>query len=306
MLLKNPGMSAIVIFTLAVGIGANTALFSTMNAFLLRPLPVANANRLMVIAPMRHGETNYTQFSYLDFQDLRKQTDTFSDMLAYNITLVGISSDDKAQQLVVNIVSSNYFQALGLKPMLGRFISGDASEKQGAAPEIVLGYSYWKQRFDADPAIVGQQVKLNGRLVTVIGIAPEQFHGLYNMVDSQAYLPFGLGLSEDNKSEDKKEDFWTKRDARALKVLGILKPGVNQKQAQSSIDVVMQRLGRDYPDADKDVTARVVPERLARPDPDPDNSLVLVATVFMALAGLVLLLACTNVVNILLVRATAR
>ena len=304
MLLKNPGMSAIVIFTLAVGIGANTALFSAMNAFLLRPLPVANADRLMVIAPMRHGETNYTQFSYLDFQDLRKQTGAFSDVLAYNINLVGISTNDKAQQVVVTVVSGNYFQALGLKPVLGRFISGDAADKQGAAPEIVLGYSYWKQRFDSDPTIVGQQVKMNGRLATIIGIAPENFHGLYSMVDSQAYLPLGLPISDDSK--DNKDDFWTKRDARALKVLGILKPGIDQKQAQSSVDVVMQRLGREYPNADQGVTARVVPERLSRPEPDPDNSLVLVATVFMALAGLVLLLACTNVVNILLVRATAR
>lgn len=307
MLLKNPGMSAIVIFTLAVGIGANTALFSAMNAFLLRPLPVANADRLMVIAPIRHGETNYTQFSWLDFQDLRKQTGAFSDVLAYNITLVGISSNDKAQQVVANVVSGNYFQTLGLKPVLGRFISGDAADKQGAAQEVVLGYSYWKQRFDSDPTIVGQQVKVNGRLATIIGIAPEEFHGLYSMVDSQAYLPFGLPISDDSKdSKDNKDDFWTKRDDRALKVLGILKPGINQKQAQSSVDVVMQRLGQEYPDADKGVTARVIPETRARPEPDPDSSLVLVAAVFMALAGLVLLLACTNVVNLLLVRATAR
>lgn len=301
MLLKNPGMSAIIIFTLAVGIGANTALFSAMNAFLLRPLPVANADQLMVIAPLRHAETNFTQFSYLDFQELRKQSDAFSGVLGYNINLVGISTSEKAQQVVVTLVSGNYFQTLGLKPVLGRFISGDASENPDAAPEIVISYSFWKQRFNSDPAIVGQQLKVNGNLATIIGVAPEEFHGLYNLVDSAAYLPFGMRLGDDRTN-----DFWTKRDNRALKVLGILKPGVSQQQAQSSVDVVMQRLGQDYPDVDKGMTARVIPEKHARPDPDPENSLVLVATVFMALAGLVLLLACTNVANILLVRATAR
>jgi len=301
MLLKKPAMSAIVIFTLAVGIGANTALFSAMNAFLLRPLPVANADRLVYVAPMRQGAADSIQFSYLDFRDLRTQSDAFSGLLGYNIGLVGISSKEKPQQIVISYVTGDYFQTLGLKPALGRFISGEASEKQNAAPEIVLGHSYWKTRFNADAGVVGQQVKINGRSATIIGVAPEGFHGLFNMVDAQAYLPFGMPTSENPKN-----DLWTRRDYRALKVLGILKPGVTRKQAQSSVDVVVQRLAQDYPDADKGIRALVVPETLARPEPDPDNALVLVAVVFMALAGLVLLLACTNVANILLVRATSR
>src|SRR5215472_4463566 len=299
MLLKKPAMSAIVIFTLAVGIGANTALFSAMNAFLLRPLPVANADRLMMIAPMRQGATDFTQFSYLDFQELRKQADTFSGVLGYHIGLVGISSNEKPEQIVISYVSGNYFSTLGIRPALGRFISGEATEKQGAVPEIVLGYSYWKTRFNSNPEIVGQQAKVNGGTATIIGVAPEGFHGLYNLVDSEAYLGFGT-------QDRSKDDFWTRRDDRSLKVLGILKPDVSRKQAQSSVDVVMQRLGHDYADDDKGMTAMVMPETLARPEPDPQNGLVLVAVVFMALAGLVLLLACTNVANILLVRATAR
>jgi predicted permease len=165
---------------------------------------------------------------------------------------------------------------------------------------LVLGHAFWKKHFNSDPGVIGKQVKLNGRAATIVGVAPEGFSGTYSLVEMQAYLPLGtwkLWLPND--------DAFTKRDNRRLRVLGVLAPGVSRQQAQSSVDLAMQRMARTYPE-EKDLTAHVYPEWLARPEPDPTNSTVIAGLMFMALAGLVLLVACTNVANIVLVRATGR
>lgn len=300
-LIKNPVVTIVAVLTLALGIGANTAIFSTLNSFFLRPLPVANADRLAYIGGQIKGfNDGSTGLSYLDFRDLRSQSDSFTDLLAYNFNLVGLDYQEKADPILVSFVTSNYFSALGLQPATGRLISGSETEQKGTEPVVVLGYAYWKKRFNADPSIVGKQVKVNGSPATVIGVAPEGFHGLYSIVEMQAYLPLGLRTAWSDS-----DSFWTKRDSHQLKVYGVLKPGVSMKQAQSSLNVIMQRLSRQYPE-DKDFSARLYPERLARPEPDPTNATVIAAVLFMALAGLVLLLACTNVANIIMVRATAR
>lgn len=301
MLVKNPAVTVVAVITLALGIGANTAIFSTTNSLMLRPLPVENADRLTAFAEQHKGEQGFSGFSYTEFQDLRAQMDSFSSVLAYNLNLVGLYADGKSEPTAVSFVSGNYFQALGLKPAAGRLIYGEENEKQGAEPVLVLGYSYWKKRFNADPGVVGKPIKVNGHGATIIGVAPETFHGLYSIIDMPAYAPMGaLSLTSDG------EDFWNKRDNRQLRVFGIRKPELSLKQAQTSADLVMQRLARQYPDTEKDITLRLFPETLARPEPDASNGLVVVGILFMALAGLVLLLACSNVANILLVRATTR
>jgi predicted permease len=300
MLIKNPAVTLVAVITLALGIGANTAIFSAVNGMLLRPLPVANADRLNVIAGQLKGVDGFSSFSYLDYRDLRAQSTGFSDVIAYNINLMGLDVDGKADPLVINYVSSNFFSGLGLKPAAGRLIYGAESEQQGIEPVVVLSYSYWTKRFNGSADVVGKRVQLNGRAATVIGVAPQGFHGLYSILDVQAYMPLGIrALWNDN------DDFWKKRDDRELKVLGVLLPGVSRKEAQSSVDVAMHGLAQAYPE-DKDLSARLYPEWLARPEPDPSFQIVIVGIAFMVLAGLVLVLACTNVANIVLVRATAR
>jgi predicted permease len=300
MLLKNPTVTLVAVITLALGIGANTAIFSTLNGLFLRPLPVANADRLVVIGGQQRGADSASQISYLEYQDMRSQTEGFSDLIAWNLNLVGLSFNNNPETAVVSYVSSNYFSGLGLKPAAGRLLYGPEVEKRGNEPVIVLSYAYWKKRFNLDPSIVGQQVKINGRNATVVGVAPENFHGLYSIIDMQAFLPLGIRTLWSDS-----EDFWTKRDNRQLKVYGMLKPGVSMQQAQTSLDVVMQRMAGRYPE-EKNFGARIYPERLARPEPDPTNGIVVVGVLFMVLAGMVLLLACTNVANIILVRATSR
>lgn len=301
MLLKSPTVTVVAVLTLGLGIGANTAIFSTVNALFLRPLPVNHPERLIYLAPLQPGAPGYTQFSYPDFKDVRAQSAGTANVLAYNPSLVGFEVQGKAESIVINYVSGNMFPALGLQPAAGRLFSGEETEKAGTEPVIVLGYSYWKKKFNADPSIIGKQVKLDGHDATVIGVTPEGFNGLYSIIDMQAYLPMGMESIEIGS-----EEFWTRRDTRGLISLAMLNPGVSMRQAQSSIDVVARRLAQEYPNADKGMSIRLYPERLARPQPTPGNQVLIIGIVFSVLAGLVLLLACSNVANIVLVRATVR
>ncbi|HJX84063.1 MAG TPA: ABC transporter permease, partial [Candidatus Angelobacter sp.] len=192
MLLKNPGMTLVATLTLALGIGANTTIFSALNGIMLRPLPVANADRLVVFGGQRQGGDPFADFSYPEFQDVRAQANAFSDVVAYSVNLAGLESGNRVEPVVLTYVSGNYFTALGLKPVQGRLIGGVETEKLGTEQVVVLGYGYWKRRFNADPNIVGQLVKLNGHSFTVVGVTPESFHGLFSLVDMQAYLPLGV------------------------------------------------------------------------------------------------------------------
>jgi len=304
MLMKNPAMTAVAALTLALGIGANTTIFSAVNGLMLRPLPVANADRLVVFDGQVQGAANsFGQFPYLDFQDIRSQADGFSNVLGYTLSLAGMEHQGKVEPVIYSYVSADFFPALGLKPAVGRLIYGAETEKRGTENVVVLGNDYWKKRFNGDPSIVGQQVKMNGHSITVIGVAPEGFHGTYSLVDMQAYLPFGMRTLWITSNKD---DYWTKRTDGDVKLLGILKPGVSRQQAQLSANVVAERLNKEFPETHKGITYRLYPERLARPEPDPSNGMLIVGILFMVLAGMVLLLACSNVANIVLVRATAR
>ena len=305
MLLKNPAMTAVAALTLALGIGANTTIFSAVNGLMLRPLPVANADRLVVFGGQQQGGDPYLQVPYADFQDIRSHAEGFSDVLGYTLSLAGMEHGGKVEPILYSYVSGNFFQALGLKPAVGRLIYGAETEKRGTENVVVLGNDYWKKRFNGDPSIVGRQVKMNGYSVTVIGVAPAGFHGTYTLVDMQAYLPIGMRMLW-NQTAEKQYDYWTTRDSGDLRLLGVLKPGMSRRQAQASVNVVAERLNKEFPETHKGITYRLYPERLARPEPDPANSMMIVGVLFMVLAGLVLLLACSNVANIVLVRATAR
>jgi len=302
MLLKSPTVTLVAIVTLALGIGTNTAIFSTLNGIMLRPLPVANADRLVVLDALQEGSGDFSQFSYLDFRDLRAQSTSLSDVVGYDLGFAGLDFSGAIQPTLVTFVSGNYFQTLGLKPEFGSFIHGMETEQPGAPAVVVLGYNYWKKRFNGDAGVVGTQVKLNGHSATIIGVAPKTFRGLYSIVDSQIYLPFGnrefLGVTA--------KDFWTRRDQKSVRIVGVLKPGTKLAQAQSSIDVFSRQLTQQYPETHRGTSFRLYPERLARPEPDPNNSLLIVGVLFILLAGMILLLACTNVANIVLVRATGR
>ncbi len=297
---KNPGFTAVAILTLALGIGANTAIFSLVDSFLLRPLPVKDPQQITTLAYQLKGGQLINIFSVPDYRDIREQTrNIFSDLLIYQISLDGLSVNGKAERIVTNYVAGNFFSILGIKPAVGRFIL--PSEEETAAPVIVLGHSYWMTRFGGDPQIVGTKVSINGHPMTVVGVAPEGFHGLFPLGEIQGYLPMGLATLAGNPS-----DFTTNRGFRNAFIYGRLRPGVSLREAQASLDVVSQRLSQENPKDDKDLGLEVFPELRSRPNPDPKNTIMVISTLFLGLSSLVLLLACVNVGNILLVRATVR
>ena len=302
-LAKSPGLTAIVVITLALGIGVNTAIFEIVNGMLLRPLPVRAPEQIMFVGTEQKGATLQTNtVSYLDLVDYRKQVSTFSDLFAYEIALVGLGADGRAEEIAASCVTGNYFSALGLQPALGRLFLPGEGEKPGEAGMIVLGYSYWQKRFGGDTGIVGKQILVDGKPVTIVGVAPKEFGGLHSILQMDAYLTLNRGFGFGQGPEG----YGYSRGVRLLRAYGRLNPGVTLAQAQSSFDVAAARLAEHYPADDKGVTVRVFPEKRARPDPTVANIIPLIASSFLALATLVLLLACMNVANILLVRASAR
>jgi len=303
-LLKAPGFAALAVVTLALGMAVTTMMFSTINGIILRPLPVSHPEQLAVLALQDASGPAMQNFSYPGYQDLRTQTPSFSDILAYRVTLAALSADNRGDHCIVSRVSSNYFSMLGLQPATGRLILPTEGQTPGADPIVVLSYAYWQKRFAGDSGVVGKQVTLNGHPATIIGVAPKGFHGTYALVDMDLYvsLSTNVRLAGDTSAEE----LWTSRSSRSLTLMGRLKPGVDLKQAQTSLNVVAQRIAEQHSDTDKGITVRVFPENLARPEPDPDNTIPTVSAIFMALGALVLLVACFNVTNVLLVRATTR
>ena len=301
---KSPWFASLAVVTLALGIAVNTSIFSIINGFLMRPMPVPHPEQLTVLSLQQAGDKSLQSFSYPDYLDLRDQSSSFSDIIAYRVTLAGLTADNRGDHCIATRVTGNYFSMLGVQPALGRLILPTEGQTPGADPILVLGYSYWQKRFTGNKSVIGKQVEANGHPLTIVGVAPKEFHGTYSIVDSDLYVP--LSASIGTKDEKQVENTWMQRSERSLSLMARLKPGTKLKNAQASLDVVAQRLAEQHPDTDKGIAIRAFPEQLARPEPDPDNTLPSVALAFMALAALVLLVACFNVTNVLLVRATAR
>jgi putative ABC transport system permease protein len=300
-LVRGRGLTVVAILTLSLGIGANTAVFSLANVLLFRPLPVKDADRLAVVAVQDRADAEPGPLSYLDYLDYRRQSDVFTDMTFYDLDLAGLGSRGHTDRVVMAFVPSNFFSMLGLRPAAGRFILPGEGDEPNTGPVVVLGNGYWKKRFAGDPSVIGQSVTLDGAAVTVIGVVPPEFIGPYSIVELDAYVPigmYGMATGDSNLLEDRK-------DAQ-LHVLATLKPGVTAKRAEVALNVIAQRLAAAYPEADQGQIARVIPERLARPEPGAVSFMPLVTTVFLAMVALVLLVACFNVANLLLARAAAR
>jgi predicted permease len=302
MLAKNPGLTIVGALTLALGIGANTAIFSMVNSFLFRPLPVKDAQQITVLAFQQKQGFVQNNFSIADYRDIRNQTsEVFSGLFGYQFGMDGLSVNEKADRIMTNFVSGNFFSVLGIQPAMGRLLLPSEGEVPGADLVMVLGYNYWKTHFGADTGIVGKKVSLDGHPVTIIGVAPKGFYGVYPLLDVQGYLPLGMATIEGVPN-----DFMTNRGLRNFAVLGRLQNGASLAKAQASLSVVAQRLANDNPKEDSDMSLQVYPETRARPNPDPKNTMVVISGLFLGLAAMVLLLACVNVANILLVRATVR
>jgi putative ABC transport system permease protein len=301
-LLKNPAFTLIAIVSLALGIGANSAMFSLADALLLRPLPVANPGTVVTVEGRTPSNPN-GRISYRDYLDFRSRSKSLDNLVAFTLTPFAFSANkDALPQIKYGLlVSGTFLSDMGVQPELGRGFRPDEDQVPGRDAVIVLGHDFWQQQFGGDRSVVGRLVRLNGVDFTVIGVLPPQFTGMDQYFHAAALLPMAMAP---RLAQDPKHSLLEGRDNRALLVKGRLRPGAGIKQAEAELVTIAKSLERAYPETNRDQSVVVKTEMQARVDDDTtDASLV---GMLMGLAGLVLIVACANVANMLLSRSRSR
>jgi len=300
MLRRSPGFSLLAILCLTLGIGANAAVFSWIEGILFRPYPaVAHQERLVAIGGTSRDEPGGTPLSWPDFQDLQRSCTLCETLFVSKITGTTLSIGDRAERTTGSIVSANYFDAIGVPPMLGRGFLTDEDQGQSAHPVAVISYQLWQGRFRGDPQIVGKTQHLNGVMHTIVGVAPEGFYGTFVGWGMNFWVPASM---EDifESGGYKLED----RGARWIEAYARLKPGVTFAQAQQEFAAISGRLEAEYPATDRGRAIRFWP--LWQTPFNNAGTLLPTLEIMLAVVAFVLLIACANVGNLLLLRAFAR
>jgi len=298
-LLKRPGFTLLAIISMALGIGANTAIFSLVDTVVFRPLPVRHATELQELYGTVQNGTVYTLQSYLNYKDYRDRNQVFSGLIAYRIVVASLSHNGNNERVWGTVVSSNYFDVLGVPPALGRGFLPEEDQTPSSHPVVVLSHGCWQKRFASDPGIVGRTVSLNNVVFTVVGVAPKGFIGTEVAYAPEMWAPLMMGPVIEPGSK-----WLEQRDSNNLFVVGRLKPGVAKAQAEASLKALTLELAKEYPAENVGRGLELIPPGLFIPD--IRNSIFAFTAVLTAIGALVLLLACVNLANLLLARATER
>jgi len=303
LLMKQPGFTLAALAVLALGIGANTAIFSLVNAFLLKPLVIKHAEELMgAYSRDSKKPDSYRAFSYAAYAELRDRNTVFSSLMAHNMAMVGLSEGDTTRRIFVDMIGSNYFSTLGVPLFQGRTFTADEERPGSAVPVVIASYPYWKKN-GSDPALLGKTLRVNGKIYTIVGIAPEGFTGTTALVSPELYLPLGMFESLQNDFEGTVRPL-AAADNYTLILVGRLRAGMTQQAADAQLAA-----GAAYTDTrDKDRTVIVRPlARLGISDaPMSDSELRIPSILLLSMAGVILLIASLNVANMMLARGTAR
>ncbi len=292
---KTPGFVAIAVVTLALGIGANSTVFTWVNATLLNPIPgLLHTSQVVAVTRNRAGS-----FSYPDFKDLRDRSKSFSGMTAFSLGPMSLTGKEKPERVWGMMVSANYFRVLGVRPMLGRgFLPSEDSATNGA-PVAVISYRLWQTRFGGNRAILGRTIHINMHPFTIVGVAPPVFQGSMSGLRAELWLPVTM------EPELGTEDWLAARGTQWLQVLGRLRTGVGRESAQAELITLYGQLARQYPDSHRGEN-RVSLYPLWRAPNGANAFFSKLLPILMALAGVVLLLACANLANLLLARGVSR
>ncbi len=304
-LAKRPGFAAVAVISLALGIGANTTIFTLINAVFLNPLPVRDASGLLAVLTVDENNPGVSTVSSPNYEDFRHENEVFTDVAAYSFpNLVSMfAGGDEPEQVFGEFVSGNYFDVLGVEPALGRFFLPEEDQTPGSHPVVVLGYGLWTRRFGNDQKILGTTVSLNGTQFTVVGVAPEAFRGVTIVFGPDLWVPT---MMQQQLAAAQFRDFFDDRRALFFNVFGRLKPDVSPEQANANIAAIANALAQEYPEQNKGRSARTIPLTEATVFPGIRDNIVMGGAVLMIIVGLVLLIACSNVANLMLARAVAR
>ena len=305
---KSPGFALVAIISLALGIGANSAMFSLADALLLRPLPVPHASALVVVQSHLRGESigglaQYAGLSYPDFKDLRDRSESYTGLAASQYSQFGFATEKGAlpQMKFGELVSGDFFRVLDVPLELGRAFRPDEDKVPGRDAVVVLGHELWRTDFAADPNAVGRTIFLNNVPFTVIGVAPAPFTGSNGLIRSALFVPLAMGP---RLQDDLAASMLEKRDNRGMMVHGRLKPGIGVTQAAAEARVVSQQLAQAYPATNRTSSMAVDSDLQGKLKKGPEVAAMLFFP--LAMGAVVLLIACANVANILLSRARAR
>ena len=294
---KHPGFTAVAVGTLALGIAANMTIFSWINSTLLNPIPgVAHTSNMVTIMRGERSEHATPPFSYLDYAELRESSHAFSGLLAYHDDYMAITGSGRPERIYGTLASANYFEVLGVRPIIGRSLLSTLSAERAGAAEAVLGYDLWQNRYGGNPAIVGKTIQINLHPFTVVGVAPKGFQGCKSGLRSDIWIPLGMDKQVWGDIRlDRRDSFW-------LNVLGKLAPGVDRGQANAELNVLMQRIVARFPNEHRGPNT-ISSDPLWRSPFGANAYLYSTLPMLLALAGALLLLACANVANLLLVRS---
>src|SRR5919197_1171117 len=297
---KSPGFTLVAVVSLAVGIGANTTIFSLVNAALLSPLPrVRDESRLVDVSRTRPNGDRFAPVSYPDYLYFRDHADVFEGLAAYSFTPLNLSAGGEAERVRGMLASANYFDVLGVVPARGRFFLPEEDREPGGAAVAVMSYELWQRRFGGGE-VVGRQVSVNGRPATIVGVAPEGFKAPFVHLAPDVYLP----LAAQAQAMPGREDLLGDRGAAWLGVRGRLKEGVSLGRAQAALSVLAGQLRSEFADVERGQDADVRP--VGHVPGEVRSAVVGFMLTISVIVGLVLLVACANVAGMQLARAVGR
>ena len=308
LLSRNPILTLVAVLSLGLGIGANTTIFTLVNDVFLRPIPVDAPERLVSVftADDRNRQTPFganSPTSRVNFEDYRDQNEVFESLVAHTFAGVSLSGRGEPEQVPAEIVSPGYFATLGAPMAVGRGFLPAEERTAGAAPVAVLSHGLWLRRYGGDPSIVGSTITINGRAFTVVGVTAESFKGTNAIGGPQLWVPFAMyrettsGFIFDN---------WDSRRALLFQMTGRLKPGVTIDQAHANLNTIAASLAQEYPTENSGRSIAVMPLAEATINPAIRGTFVTAGGLLMVIVAVVLLVACANVANLLLARASAR
>jgi len=301
MLRRSPGFTLVAVLTLAVGIAANTAVFSWIESVLLRPLPgVADSGRLVSFeSTTPNGE--FIPTSYPDYRDYRDHLTLLSGLAMATPNALSVGEEEHAERVWGELVSGNYFAVLGVKPILGRtFSPGEFGDTPGGYPVAVIGESLWNRRFQRDPGVLGRTIRVNRQQLTIVGVVPASFRGSMSGLSFELWAPVVMSPQLNAMPE------WMLRDRKSRELFGVarLKPGVSAAQARAEATAISQKLATDNPDTNRGIGGAILP--LSEGHFGAQSTLAGPLRILMAVCGVVLLIVCANVANLLLARAASR